>query len=103
MQAPDRKIKQYQGVSPAGGDSVRITPQVPGRLLLIIQNTGMNSGHLHFQEACTSGGEDFLFAPGEVMKFDNPLSCPEAAINVESDLGTTWAILESVRAQSKVN
>ena len=102
MPAGDRITMQYGTTLAAGTDtpasSVRISPKAGAgrRTLLMIQNTGANPGLVRFGEPILGDGTDLLFTPGSGLLFDRASTCPEGAINLGSNLGTTFAILEQV-------
>lgn len=93
---------QYGTTLPAGSDtpttSVRISPKAGAgrRTMLMIQNTGLNPGLVRFGEPILGDGTDLLFTPGSGLVFDRSETCPEGAINLGSNLGTSFAILEQV-------
>lgn len=81
-------------------NSKRISPQTDSptsvRVSLIIQNTGVNPGFLHFAEDVQGDGSDLVLAAGEVREWKDARTTPREAVNVASVLGTTWAVIEGV-------
>lgn len=99
MSAGNRqRAKQYMVT--AGAGAIRPVPEVSNltfsRTLLVIQNTGVNYGVVHFGEAVQENGSDFIVLAGETLSFTNPDTCPNEAINFQSPDGTTFAVLEGV-------
>lgn len=96
MQVDKQKYATKQYGLDATARNERIAPQTPGRLLLVIQNTGANPLLVRFMSDAREDGFDFEIAAGAMLQFDNPETCPEEAINLMSPLGTTAAVLEGV-------
>lgn len=95
-----RRTKCFGQIVPAGSNtaetSVRVVPGNPERTMLVIQNTGANAGLVRFEEPVQGDGGDILFEAGSGLVWDRAATCPEAAINVGSLLGTTFSITEQV-------
>lgn len=101
----DRADKHY-GAAPLAGTnnptgSLRVTPANPKRISLLIQNTGANPGLVRFEEPIQGNGSDLLFAAGAGLLWDKSDACPVSAINVGSELGTSFAIVETTRKDPK--
>jgi hypothetical protein len=106
MPAIKLETKQYKAVSIAATvaafptASKRVSPQTDSptavRVSLIIQNTGVNPGFLHFAENVQADGSDIVLAPDERLEWKDRDTTPREAINLGSILGTTWAIIEGV-------
>jgi len=98
---PDRNEKHYGGLAKAGTNnaqtSVRVTAANPKRILLMIQNTGANPGLVRFEEPIQGDGSDMLFESKSGLVFDRSDTCPQGAVNIGSELGTTFMIMEGVR------
>jgi len=90
--------KHYVGAAAAGAISRRIASAVADRIGLVIQNTGLNPGNIRFEnENNPANGGDFTLVPGEFLHFPIPETCPREAVNIISELGTTFSILETVK------
>lgn len=94
-----RRSKQYAVI--ATTESKRFTPQTPGRILLVIQNTGANPANIRVVDETRDDGGNFELAAGDFLRFDQPGTVPQEAINASSELGTTLAVLEGVDGDIK--
>lgn len=99
---PAISTKQFKVITPAGSNTpttcVAASPAIPGRTLLLIQNTGANPGLVHFKEGVQGDSSDIEVASkGFVPLFDQVATCPKEKVNLGSILATTWAIVEQVQ------
>jgi hypothetical protein len=99
---PAISTKQFKVITPAGSNApttcVAASPALPGRTLLLIQNTGANPGLIHFKEGVQGDGSDIAVAAGAFAPlFDHATTCPREKVNLGSASATTWAVLEQVQ------
>lgn len=93
-------VRYKQAVAVCGANTINkaVSPAVNDRVYLLIQNTGANPGQVQFKDPIKQDGSALLFAAGAGLIWDRPETCPTDAITCFSTLGTTFAIMEGVRA-----
>lgn len=91
---PARNAKTYSFTTLAGATATRPLPENPNRVSLMIQNTGANLGNVRFGAPVQAPGSDLAFAPGAIVKWDFPETCPLESVNLFSTASTTWCIVE---------
>ncbi len=90
------KLKQY-AVTCAAGQAQRPSPAVGQRILLSIQNTGLNPGLVRFGgDVRQDGGDMTLIAGAFSPLFDQVETCPNDSLNFFSVAGTTFSVIEIV-------
>jgi hypothetical protein len=92
-----RRSKHYLVRADAG--AVEPTPPVsgnPGRIGLLVQNTGGNLGLLRFNGPPLGDGSDIQLGAGDSFKWEHCETTPTESLNFFSTAGTTFAVLETV-------
>lgn len=93
---PVNRTQQYSVTCPAGELVTGVSPHVPKRVLLVIQNTGANPGLFRIEKQVQLDGGDYVIAAGAELRFVEPENCPSESLNFYSALGTTFAVFEGV-------
>jgi len=91
---PQPKSKQY--VVMADANSRRFSPQTPERVFLYVENTGANPVNLRISDNVRQDGGNIVLAPGSWRQWDNSDTTPREALNVQSELGSTVAVIEGL-------
>ena len=94
------QLKQYVVVC-AAGQAQRPAPAVGSRILLSIQNTGVNPGLVRLGNDVRGDGGDMSLVAGQFSPlFDQAETCPNDALNFYSVAGTTFSVIEMVVPQN---
>lgn len=91
-----RKTKTYPAVTGPGTPTDAICSENPTRLAIFVQNTGANPGILRFGTP-TQQTANIAVAAGAWFNWDQADTSPQEAVFVQSQLATTWTIMETVR------
>lgn len=91
---PAVKTKQYL-IGMANGQKITgFSPQNDYRVSLTIQNTGIGTALIRFDNDVQLDGGDLLLLPGQLMQWNDPNTCPRERLNSYSVDGTTLAVIE---------
>jgi hypothetical protein len=85
------KTSQYKVQCAAGGAPNNPQPANARRVMLEIQNVGINEGHFWF-DLQSNGGIAQRLGPMASRKYD--VACPKETVFYSSILGTTFAVIE---------
>lgn len=91
----NKRLRNYPVIAAAGQFVNGVIPANPKRVLLVIQNTGVNPGRFRFEQPVQNDAGDQVLASMERVILDNPDTCPAEGVNFLSDLGTTFAVIET--------